>query len=93
MMGAITFIQFIHEEAIQSASLGTFLALRHNSYKGASLGMQCTREILENLKAVNEFAGIFAPYSHRCFEDFIKATERNLEIYNDILTIKGKQKQ
>jgi len=93
MMAAITFMQFIHEEAIQSAALGTFLALRHGSYRGASLGISQTRQILENLKAVNTYAGIFAPYSHRCFEDFIKATETNLEIYDDILMIKGKQKQ
>ncbi|GAH64409.1 unnamed protein product [marine sediment metagenome] len=35
VMEIVTFIQFIEEEAIQSAALGVFLAIRGKSYRGA----------------------------------------------------------
>ena len=86
VMEIVTFIQFIEEEAIQSASLGVFLALRGKSYRGASLGITLLRgELLPHLKDINEYAGWLAPYSKGCFGDFIKATETNLEIYDDLL--------
>ncbi len=93
VMSAATFIQFIEEEAIQSAALGTFLALRHGSFRGASLGINRTYQILDNLIALNTHIGWMAPYSKRCFEDFILATQTNLEIYTDIIMLKGKGKR
>ena len=86
VMEIVTFIQFIEEEAIQSASLGVFLAIRAKSYRGASLGMSILRmRLIPNLKDINDYAGWMAPYSKGCFQDFIAATELNLEIYEEIL--------
>ncbi|MBA7563519.1 hypothetical protein ES708_05178 [subsurface metagenome] len=86
LMEIITFIQFIEEEAIQSASLGVFLAIKAKSYRGASLGITLLRgRLIPNLKDINEYAGYAAPYSQGCFADFILAAETNLEIYEDIL--------
>ncbi|GAH88055.1 unnamed protein product, partial [marine sediment metagenome] len=78
LMEIITFIQFIEEEAIQSASLGVFLAIRGKSIRGASLGMSLLRgRLIPNLKSINDYAGWMAPYSKFCFEDFIVAAETN----------------
>lgn len=86
IMEVITFIQFIEEEAIQSAALGVFLSIRSRSYRGASLGITLLRgELIPHLKAINDTIGWLAPYSKGCFADFIKATETNLAIYDDIL--------
>jgi len=86
LMETITFMQFIEEEAIQSAALGVFLAIRGKSYRGASLGITLLRgQLIPHLRDINENIGIFAPYSQRCFKDFADATELNLEIYEDIL--------
>jgi len=86
VMEIVTFIQFIEEEAIQSASLGVFLAIRGKSYKGASLGMSLLRsELIPHLKTINESIGWIAIYSKGCFGDFVKAAETNLEIYEDIM--------
>ena len=86
VMEVVTFIQFIEEEAIQSASLGVFLAIRGKSYRGASLGITLLRgQLIPHLKSINDYAGWIAPYSKGCFADFILATETNLEIYEDIL--------
>ena len=85
VMEIVTFIQFIEEEAIQSASLGVFLSIRAKSYRGASLGINLLQgELLPHLKDINEYVGWMAPYSKGCFADFILATETNLEIYEDI---------
>ncbi|MBA7587274.1 hypothetical protein ES708_29299 [subsurface metagenome] len=86
LMEIITFIQFIEEEAIQSAGLGVYLAIRGKSYRGASLGITLLRgQLIPHLKEINEYAGYAAPYSQGCFADFIVAAETNLEIYEDIL--------
>jgi len=86
IMEMITFVEFIEEEAIQSAALGVFLAIKGKSYRGASLGMSLLRgRLVPKLKDINEYAGYAAPYSQGCFADFIKATETNLDIYEDIL--------
>ena len=90
VMEIITFVQFIEEEAIQSAGLGVFMAIRGKSYRGASLGITLLRgTLIPHLKDINDYVGWMAPYSKGCFADFIKATETNLEIYEDILFAKG----
>jgi len=86
VMEVVTFIQFIEEEAIQSAGLGVFLAIKAKSYKGASLGITLLRgQLIPHLKDINDTVGWMAPYSKGCFHDFILATETNLAIYEDIL--------
>lgn len=91
-MEIVTFIQFIEEEAIQSAALGTFLALRHNSIRGATLGITQTRTIVMHLETINESIGWVAIYSKGCFADFVNATRTNLEIYDDLLLTMAKAK-
>ncbi|MBA7520691.1 hypothetical protein ES705_12787 [subsurface metagenome] len=89
VMEIVTFIQFIEEEAIQSAALGVFLAIRAKSYRGASLGITLLRgQLIPHLRDINEYVGWLAPYSQGCFADFVLATETNLEIYEDILFAK-----
>jgi len=91
VMEIVTFIQFIEEEAIQSASLGVFLAIRGKSYRGASLGITLLRgTLIPHLRDINDAVGWMAPYSKGCFEDFILATETNLNIYEDILFARKK---
>ena len=91
IMEVITFIQFIEEEAIQSAALGVFLAIRGKSYHGANLGITLLRgQLIPHLKAINETVGWLAPYSKGCFADFVIAQETNLEIYEDILFARKK---
>jgi len=85
VMEVLTFIQFIEEEAIQSAALGTFLALRAGTNKGAAWGMHRVDVCCTHLEAINDTLGWIAPYSQGCFSDFAEATRTNLEIYNDIL--------
>ena len=86
VMEAITFIQFIEEEAIQACQLGCFLALRQKNYKAAAWAIQTTRgTLLAHLKIVNVLLGPYAPYSKGAFADFIIAVELNLEIYDELL--------
>ncbi|GAH77337.1 unnamed protein product, partial [marine sediment metagenome] len=73
VMEIVTFIQFIEEEAIQSAALGVFLAIRGKSYRGASLGITLLRgRLIPHLEDINLAVGWMAPYSVGCFSDFIE---------------------
>jgi hypothetical protein len=85
MMSAITFIQFIEEEAIQTAALGTFLALRTGSMKGAALGINQMRVVVDHLDLINGTLGYAAPYSRGCFQDFVAASRTNILIYEGLL--------
>ena len=90
LMETITFIQFIEEEAIQSASLGVFLAIRQKNNMAAYRGINLLEYVLiPHLREYNDYAGWVALYSKFCFEDFIAATEANIEIYKD-LTLAGR---
>lgn len=83
---AVTFIQFIEEEAIQTCSLGLFMAMRAKNYKAASWCIQTLRgELVPHLKQINDNLGWMAPYSKGPFIDFITATETNLLVYDELL--------
>ena len=86
VMEAVTFIQFIEEEAIQACQLGCYLALRQKNYKAAARAIITTRStLLYHLKAVNECVGWLAPYSKGAFQDFITATEATLDNYEELM--------
>ena len=90
VMEVITFVQFIEEEAIQSAALGVFLAIRQKNNKAAYRGINLLEyTLIPHLREYNDFGGWLALYSKFCFEDFIAATEANVEVYKD-LTLAGR---
>ncbi len=71
VMEAITFIQFIEEEAIQSAGLGAFLAIRSRDYHSAWLAINLLEnELVPHLEAVNEKLGWIAIYSQGALHFF-----------------------
>jgi len=85
-MEAVTFVQFIQEEAIQCCNLGAFLALRARNYKAASWAIQTLRgELLPHLQQVNDICGWLAPYSKGAFQDFITAVEMQIKIFDELL--------
>jgi hypothetical protein len=86
LMETITFVQFIEEEAIQTASLGVFLAIRQKNSVAAGRGIQLLQlTLIPHLREYNDYAGWIALYSKFCFEDFILATESNIETYKDLI--------
>lgn len=87
VMEAITFIQFIEEEAIQSAALGAFLAIRSKDYHSAWLAIHLLEnELVPHLEAINQALGWIAIYSQGAFFDFARAARTNIEIYKNICT-------
>jgi len=91
LMETITFIEFIEEEAIQSAALGAFLAIRSKDFNSAWLAINLLEnELLPHLEAVNEQIGWIAIYSQGAFRDFAVAGRTNVEIYKHLCTTRGK---
>ena len=87
IMEAITFVQFIEEEAIQSAGLGAFLAIRQRDYRSARLAIDLLEnELVPHLDSTNFMVGWMAPYSAGAFYDFVKAQRVNIEIYKNLVT-------
>jgi len=87
VMEVVAFIQFIEEEAIQSAALGAFLAIRQRNYRCAWKAIDLLdKELIPHLDQVNREIGWASPYSFGCFRDFIVASQLNVEIYKDLCT-------
>lgn len=87
VMSAITFIQFIEEEAIQSAGLGAFLAIRSRDYNSAWLAIHLLEdELVPHLDSINSSVGWIAIYSKGAFYDFIQAQKTNIVIYKNLCT-------
>lgn len=87
VMEAVTFIQFIEEEAIQSAGLGAFLAIRCRDYHSAWLAINLLEnELVPHLELLNSDFGWIAIYSQGAFYDFAKAARTNIQIYKQICT-------
>lgn len=85
VMEVVAFIQFIEEEAIQSAALGAFLAIRQRNTKAAWKAIILLEtEIIPHLDRINREIGWASPYSQGCFRDFIVASQLNVEIYKEL---------
>lgn len=92
LMEVVAFIQFIEEEAIQSAALGAFLAIRQRNFKCAWKAIHLLEnELIPHLDQVNREIGWASPYSMGCFRDFIVASQLNVEIYKDLCTAGSKR--
>jgi len=87
VMSTVAFIQFIEEEAIQSAALGAFLSIRQRNYSAAWKAINLLdHELIPHLQAVNAQLSWLCPYAQGCFYDFIQASKMNVEIYKDLCT-------
>jgi hypothetical protein len=93
VMSAVTFIQFIEEEAIQAAGLGTYLAIRAGVTTGVTKGLARMDEVCTHLEAINSNLGWMAPYSYWPFKDFCLATRTNIDIFHDLLYARLASKQ
>jgi len=92
VMQIVAFIQFIEEEAIQSAALGAFLAIRQRNYHAAWRAINLLeQELIPHLEQINTYIGWASPYSMECFHDFVVATRMNIEIYKEICTAGSKR--
>ena len=87
VMSAITFIQFIEEEAIQTCSLGIYLAIRVRNFTAARQALETLEgTLLPHLITINNTFGWLAPYSKGCFQDYITACQAQIEVYKQLFT-------
>ena len=85
VMSIVTFIQFIEEEAIQTASLGAWMAIRAKHFPRARYMLyRLEHEFIYHLEVVNTTFGWLAPYSQGCFYDFIQASKANVETLKEL---------
>lgn len=88
VMSTITFIQFIEEEACQTASLGAFMAIRSRHYAAAKPCLDLIDdELVPHLKSVNETIGHLAPYSQGCFRDYIRSAQENTKVLRELCNL------
>jgi hypothetical protein len=85
IMETVMFLEFIEEEAIQSAALGVFLAIRQRNYSQAWRAINLLQnQLLPHLEALITHIGWLCPYSIGVFSDFWLASKTNVEIYIEL---------
>lgn len=88
VMSTITFIQFIEEEACQTAGLGAFMAIRSRHYSAAKPCLDLLEnQLIPHLELINGTIGYLAPYSKGCFADFITATKINAAVMRELCNL------
>lgn len=92
VMEVVAFIQFIEEEAIQSAALGAFLAIRQKNYHAAWKAINLLeQELIPHLDQVNRELSWACPYALGPFHDFVVASRLNVDIYKELCTAASKR--
>lgn len=88
VMSIVTFIQFIQEEAIQTASLGAYMAIKNRHYSAAKPMLDLLdNELILHLALVNDTIGWLAPYSWGCFHDFTLAAWANTTVLRELCNL------
>jgi len=86
VMEAVTFVQFIQEEALQAAMMSVWMCTRAKRYtKAKEILDQVENRFLPNLRATNLAWGWIALYSKAAFADFADATQASIDAYKEIL--------
>lgn len=81
-----TFAQFIEEEAIQTCSMGAFLAIKAKNWLALSWCIQTLNsDLIYHLELINNIAGWLAPYSKGPFADYVTATKVMVMVYEELL--------
>jgi len=88
VMSVITFIQFIEEEACQTASLGAFMAIRARHYQAAQPCLDLIdNQLIPHLEWINSTIGPLAPYSVGCFYDYIQSAKANTTVLRELCNL------
>jgi len=85
VISAVVFVMFIYEEAIQTLSIGCYLAIKHKDIQGFDACLIELRDhAIPNLEnCVNDW-GWIAPYAWPSFKAFCEASKQTLAVYEDI---------
>lgn len=84
---AVTFMQFIHEEAIQSCSMAVYMAVRNRRYSAAREALRDLKDIhIPMLEDTTKTLGWLAPWTIPCFTAFALASKRAAQTWEEILT-------
>jgi len=88
VMSVITFIQFIEEEAIQTASLGAFMAIRSRHYAASKPCLDLIdNQLIPHLELINGTIGYLAPYSQGCFHDYVESAKANTTVLRELCNL------
>lgn len=83
---AVTFMQFIHEEAIQTCSMAVYMAVRSRRYGVAARALLDLQTIhIPMLEDTTRNLGWLAPWTIGCFTAFAVASRRACDTWQEIL--------
>jgi len=85
VISAVVFVMFIYEEAIQTSSIGCYMAIKHRDVNGLDGCILEMRDYaIPHLMNVVENWGWIAPYAWPSFWAFAEASKRTLTVYENI---------
>lgn len=83
---AVTFMQFIHEEAIQTVSMAVYMGVRNRRYSAARAALNDLKNFhIPMLEDTTVTLGWLAPWTIPCFTAFAFASRRAAATWEEIL--------
>lgn len=81
LIGLDTFIDFMGEEAAQTAGMGVWVLIDSKDYTGANEALKKYKIFVEHLKNKVEAVGILNPIAYSAFKNYYQASEAQAESY------------
>lgn len=87
-----TFIEFIYEEAAQTLLFAIYNAIKNGQNETARAALDYLKlELLPDAVNFVNFWGNLAPHTKTCFQRFFDAVDFAAQVYEQVLTVTGKE--
>ena len=81
LIGTDTFVDFIGEEAVQTAGMGVWTLISAKDWEGAKVALEHYRVFIGHLKAKVDLVGPLNPISYGAFKNYYEAAETQAAAY------------
>ena len=85
VMGTVTFVSFLYEEALQTVGMGVYIAISNKQWSAAAAALEKARRTLAAAKFFYTYFGWLAPYSMDVFSTYANATEAQYAVYDKVI--------
>jgi len=88
VMGAVTFIEFLYEEMLQTQGMGVYVAISNKQWTSAYSTLNQAKKRLQTAKKFYNWFGWLAPMSWNVFKNYADATESQYAVYEGLINSK-----
>lgn len=89
LMGGVTFVEFLYEEAIQTRGMGIWTAVSNKQWDIAYETLAESRKFLNHVSKIYKYAGLLSPFTYDVFNRYAQATKAQYDIFEQVILRKS----